>query len=62
MKYLEKSFTIYPSVRMKAFKDNSDGHKKVIDPNHDYINLNGMCGGCALGKEGHNAKYGKDSR
>jgi hypothetical protein len=62
VKYLEKSFSIYPSVRTKRYGFVNSGKRKVIDPNHEYINLSGMCGGCALSKEGHNAKYPKASR
>ena len=60
MKYLQPSFTIYPSVQ-KGEK-HVRGEVKTIDPNHEYTEVGGMCLHCALGKQGCTEKYGKKPR
>lgn len=58
MKYLNKSFTIYPSVqRTGIILPLQNRRQKPIDPKHKFVDLGGICRWCALSKEGHNAKF-----
>jgi hypothetical protein len=58
MKYLDKSFTIYPSVRkQKETSSTSESRKPEIG--HRFLMTNGVCLTCGLDKIGHNTKYGK---
>lgn len=57
MQYLNKTFTVY--FQIPGEKIYGVSKIKKIDPKHRYVNLSGMCGICALSKEGHKSKYGR---
>lgn len=58
MKYLQPSFSVYPSVKPRSLLDLlKRGEPKKIDPNHEYTEVGGMCLHCALDRRGHQAKY-----
>lgn len=56
MKYLDKSFTIYPSVKPRLFPGFFDREPEPIDPNHKYTDIGGMCRYCTLDEKGHKLK------
>lgn len=58
MKYLDKSFSVYPTVR-PASKITRTAEVKTIDPKHSYSDIGGMCRICALSREGHNTRFKK---
>ncbi len=59
MRYLEKTFTIYPTHHPKPYAFLKAGKVKVIDPKHEYSEIGGMCRHCSLDRIGHRNKYEK---
>jgi hypothetical protein len=56
MKYLEKTFSVYPSVKPARPRFGVPVAKQ-IDPKHKYSDIGGMCRFCSLDKIGHQKKY-----
>ena len=52
MKYLDKTFTIYPLPQLSI----SIGPARTPDKKHHYVDIGGMCWHCSLDKKGHQQK------
>lgn len=61
MEYLKKKFTIAVSEPspMERFLTEDRWARKAPRPGHEYVEVGGMCYECALGRQGHDEKWGK---